>query len=140
MIKRLVVTLALALPLVALAQLPDPTNTDQYVQAILNALAHGEWKVVAILVAVAIVYALRQVATRLSGPLGIFFKSARGGAVLALLGGIVTSLAGILYAGGAVNVGIILNGVVLGVMAAGGWTLIRRLLWGDAAPTVYPNS
>jgi uncharacterized protein GlcG (DUF336 family) len=128
-----------ALALAALAQgtVPDPSDGGAFIQAILDAIASGQWKVVAILIAVAVVYALRQVATRLPGAVGLFFQSARGGALTALLGGVVTAVAGLVVGGGPITVGVFINGVVLGIMAAGGWTIIRRLIWGDAAPAAY---
>lgn len=114
----------------------DPIGIfDQIGQAILQ----GKWQAVAALVAVAVVFGARQGAARLPGKLGIFFASARGGALLALLGGVVTALAQAIVAGGEINVTLLVNGVVLGITAAGGWTLVRRLIWGDAAPTAYPS-
>jgi len=122
-----------------LAQIPDPSNPDSFLGALLQAVASGQWKLVAILAAVGVVFVLRQGAARLPGAVGAFFASARGGAVLALLGGVVTVLAGVLVQPGVkLTLAVVLNGLVLGVMAAGGWTLVRRLIWGDNAPAAYP--
>jgi hypothetical protein len=133
----------LAVPLLALAQVavPDPSQPDTFLSALLAAVAGGQWKVVAILATVGVVFLLRQGASRLPGAAGAFFASARGGAVLALLGGIVTVLAGVLIQPGAkLSAAVLLNGFVLGVAAAGGWTLVRRLIWGDEAPAAYPTT
>lgn len=129
-------------PLVTLAQVavPDPADPSSFLSALLQAVAGGQWKLVSILVAVAVVYLLRQGAARLPGAVGAFFASARGGAVLALLGGVVTVLAGVLIQPGAKwSWAVMVNGFVLGVAAAGGWTLVRRLIWGDSAPSWYPT-
>lgn len=127
-------------PLFALAQvIPDPgADSGAFFNQLLDALAKGQWRVVGILAAIGVVYLLRQGATRLPGGLGTFFQSSRGGAVIALLGGVVTALAGILIGGGPINAALLINGVVLGIGAAGGWTVLRRLIWGDAPPTLYP--
>ncbi len=118
---------------------PDPGNPDTFVQAVLNAVAAEQWGVVAILVAVAAVYVLRLVATRLPGALGAFFATKRGGAVTALLGGIVTALAGFVLGGKGISVPLLLSGLVLGIGAAGGWNVVKDLIWGDAPrPDLYP--
>jgi hypothetical protein len=139
---RLILTLVALLltPVFVFAQIPDPgADAGAFFQTLLGAIAKGQWRIVAILVAIGVVYLLRQSATRLPGALGDFFKSSRGGAVTALLGGVVTALAGLLIGGGPVNVGVLINGIVLGIGAAGGWNVLRRLIWSDAAPVAYPN-
>lgn len=40
--------------------------------------------------------------------------------------------------GATLSTAVLVNGFVLGVAAAGGWTLVRRLIWGDEAPVAYP--
>jgi len=123
-----------------LQAVPDPTvDFSGFVKMLTDAAGSGQWKLVGIVICVGVVFALRHFASRLPGKVGAFFQTARGGALLALLGGVATTLAGVLVQPGQkVSLAILLNGFVLGVAAAGGWNVVRRLIWGDDAPAAYP--
>ena len=122
------------------SQIPDPgVDPGGFFSELARSIQSGKWQAVAALVAIAVVFVLRKFATKIPGKVGVFFGTNRGGAVLALIGGVVTALAQIVLSGQSLDVNILINGIVLGVTAAGGWTLVRRLIWGDAPPPAYPT-
>jgi len=122
------------------SQLPDPgSDPGGFFSEFAGAIQAGKWQAVAALVAIAVVFVLRKFATKIPGKAGVFFGTNRGGAVLALIGGVVTALAQIVLSGQSLDLNILINGIVLGVTAAGGWTLVRRLVWGDSPPPAYPT-
>lgn len=125
----------LAVPLLALAQatIPDPSNTDAFLQAIVDAITGGQWRAVVVLVAVGAVYALRSGGTKLPGKLGVFLASSRGGAVLALAFAVVSGLGALVLAGKAITLKSVLDVLLLGFTAIGGWVGVRRLLGLDVA-------
>lgn len=125
----------LVVPLLALAQavLPDPSNTDAFLQAIVDAITGGQWRAVVVLVAVGAVYALRAGGTKLPGKLGAFLASSRGGAVLALLFAVVSGLGALVLAGKAITLKSVLDVLLLGFTAIGGWVGVRRILGMDVA-------
>lgn len=98
-------------------------------QVALQAVTSGNWALLAALVLVGLVWAVR----RWGASKVPFLASARGGALLALLGGIVGAVATALTAGAPVTAALLLKGLTVGVTAAGGWTVVRKLLFGDSA-------
>lgn len=140
-------TLVLAVAVLSLAVfpvfaqvVPDPgADGGAFFNQLVAAVASGDYRLVAILAAVGAVFLLRQFATRIPGAVGAFFKTKRGGALTALLGGVVTALAGLLIGKGPINVGLIVNGIVLGIGASGGWNVVKDLIWSDGPrPGLYP--
>lgn len=125
----------LILPLLAVAQatLPDPSNTDAFLDAIVQAITGGQWRAVVVLVAVGAVYALRVGGTKLPGKVGAFLATSRGGAVLALLFAVVSGLGAMVLAGKAITLKSVLDVLLLGFTAIGGWVGVRRLLGMDVA-------
>lgn len=123
------------LPLFALAQtaIPDPSNTDAFLQAIVDAITGGQWRAVVVLAAVGGVYLLRTFGTKIPGKVGEFLASNRGGAVLALLFAVVSGLGTMVLAGKAITFKAVLDVLLLGFTAIGGWVGVRRLLGLDIA-------
>lgn len=58
-----------------------------------------------------------------------WFKTDRGGAALVLGVGVLGSLATVLFSGAALGLGVLVDGVVMGVTAAGGYIVLKRLVW-----------
>lgn len=123
------------LPMLALAQatIPDPANTDAFLQAIVDAITGGQWRAVVVLAAVGAVYLLRTFGTKIPGAVGTFLGSNRGGAVLALLFAVVSGLGAMVLAGKAITFKAVLDVLLLGFTAIGGWVGVRRLLGLDIA-------
>jgi hypothetical protein len=63
---------------------------------------------------------------------GVFFGTRRGGAVLAVLGGLAIAVATPIISGTPLGFDVVTNAIIYGVGAAGGWTVVRRLVLGDA--------
>lgn len=143
LIRFLPVVLALlVLPLFVFAQttIPDPSDTDAIFKAISDALVTGNWRVALTLGTIALVFFLRKGGTKLPAPFGPFFASSRGGAVLALVGGLVVAFAPVAMGTATLNLKLIIEGLLLAFSAAGGWVVIRRLFGMDAATVVNPEA
>jgi hypothetical protein len=92
--------------------------------ALYSAIQGRQWALVGVLAVVALVYAART----WGGTLLPWLRSDRGGAALALLAGIFGALATALLSGTALTPLVVLDGVVLGIGAAGGYSVVRKLL------------
>ncbi len=130
------IALALALPFLALAQavaIPDPSNTDAFLGAIVQAIAGGQWRAVVVLVAIGAVYFLKTGGARIPGAIGLFLGTSRGGAILALAFSVVTGLGAMLLAGQPITVKAVIDILLLGFTTIGGWVGVRRILGLDVA-------
>ncbi|HSN91492.1 MAG TPA: hypothetical protein VLS93_09705 [Anaeromyxobacteraceae bacterium] len=120
----------LVLPVLVLAQVvPSPDDPNAFIEAIVAAVQGGDWRAVAILAVIGVV----ALARRFGGAWVPWLRTARGGALLALAGGIVSTLGPALFSGG-ITLSALLNGLINGVAAAGGWVVARRLIYGEAVP------
>lgn len=109
---------------------------EDILQKLLEAGTTSNWRLFIILALVAVVSLLRFLGSKLPGALGQFVASDRGGAVLALVSGIGGSIITAAAAGASIGLATILNGVIAGFTAAGGWTVVRKILGisSDPAP------
>jgi hypothetical protein len=114
----------LAFPLVALGQLPDPAQTDAFLDAFVKAVAAGDWRYVAVLGLTALV--------RRFGPsipvVGPYLVSSRAGALTALVLALVTGLAPPILGWVPWSVRIVLDVLLAGFASIGGWVGVRRIL------------
>lgn len=101
-------------------------------KSIVDAAHAGNWKLVVAACLVAIVYAAR----RWGGAYWSFLKTDRGGAALALLGGVFGVVATGLGAGKELSMALILDGLAMGFTAAGGWAAAKKIF--SPAPAVEP--
>lgn len=90
-----------------------------------DAARTSNWRLLAVLALVAVVWGIRAFGSRAWPALA----SDRGGALLALIGGITGAICHAALAGAPVTRQLVLEGVVNGVTAAGGWAMVRKL-WG----------
>ncbi len=102
-------------------------NIEQVAQIVLNAVQSGNYRALAAGLLVLIIAAFRWVAPKLDGRLGALVKSDRGGAALAILAGLGGALTTALLAKQAINVQLLVSGVVTGVLAAGGFNVVKKL-------------
>ncbi|WP_233604967.1 hypothetical protein [Corallococcus sp. AB030] len=132
MLRRLAVLfLCLVFPSVAFAQAnstPDPGNVESFARLILDAVTARNWALVASLAVIALVYVLR----RFVGAWWPLLRTARAGAVLALLLSVSGAMANALLAGESFTVALLLKALTIGLGAAGGFTVVKTLLFGDA--------
>lgn len=124
------VVAALFLPIgLAVAQ-PSPDDPGAFFNAVVAAIQGGQWRVVAVLGVIALVW----VAKRYGSKRWAFLGTSRGGALLALAAGLVSTFAPAILAGTPFNLKLVLDAVMLGVTAAGGWVMVRRLAFGENVP------
>ena len=122
------------LPILVLAQVPDPgADPDTFIKALVSALAGGQWKVAGVLGAIGGIYLLRTFGTKIPGAVGAFLGTSRGGAFLALLATLVVGLGAALVAGTPITVNLVLGVLTTAFAAIGGWVGVRRLLGLDVA-------
>lgn len=95
-----------------------------FAQQALSAVQSGNWRMVAMLVVMMVVYLLR----RFGPSKWPWLKSDAGGAVLALGAGFVGSLVNAVAAHSALSLQLLLTALQVAVGAAGGWSLLMKLL------------
>jgi hypothetical protein len=112
------------IPSFVLAQLsaPTPDNFGEFVQAVLGAATSGQWALVAAFVLVAVVWGLRKLPWP---PL----KTPEGGAVLNILTGFAGAFLSALVGGAAFSWALVLTSLQVSVLAAGGWSLLKSLVF-----------
>lgn len=109
---------------VAKASFADPEkNPVGYASQVLEAVQHSNWRLLAVLLVVGLVWACR----RYGGKVWPWVLTPRGGSCLALLWGIVGALANLILAGKGLDLQTVLNGVINGAIAAGGWNVAREI-------------
>lgn len=106
-----------------------PMTLEALAPLVLQAVQSGNWSLLAALALVALVWLARKY----GGKYLPVLTTSRGGAALALLGGIGGAVATALAAGAPVSAALLVKGVTVGLTAAGGWTVIKTLAFGDAA-------
>lgn len=109
------------------AAVPDPGADGMgFAKAILTAFQSKNWAGVGALGLIGIVWLLRMLAGKVKQL--SWFTGDRGGAVLVLVTSVAGALFSALVAGKTYSVELLLASVYMGVMAAGGWTLAKRLM------------
>lgn len=119
---------------VAFAQVPSGDDGGAIASAVLQAVTTHNYKLLAALVLMGGVWCVRKFAVK---P-GTFWASDRGGAALAVLGGLVTSIVGHVAAGGGFSVSYLVDAFGLAITAAGGYSIIRKLIWSSAPSVIVP--
>lgn len=118
------------------AGLPPVTLEDPgaFVEAIVDSAKAGNWRALAALGLVLVIWAVRRYGTRWWDWLG----TDKGGAALVLVIGILSQLAVVIFGKDPLGWKTIVNGIVLGFTAAGGWTVMKKLL-PSAEPDPVPT-
>jgi hypothetical protein len=98
-------------------------------QQVFDAVHTGNFKLAAAFALVLVVALIRK-GSQYFTPFK-WFTTDKGGALLALLGGVFGAVASGLVAGHAFNLELVTDGMVVGFTAAGGWTAVKKFL----APT-----
>lgn len=101
-----------------------------FVRLCFNAAKNGEWKLVPILLIIGIVWALRKWGAMIP-VIGSWLTTDRGGAILALLAGVFGVIGAGLISGASWSFTLIRDGILLGVTAAGGWSVLKKILGPD---------
>ncbi len=115
---------------------PSPDDPTAFLQTIVAAVQGGQWRVVAVLGLVALVWVARRYGARYWP----FLATSRGGALLALVAGCLTTFGPAVFAGTTFSLKLVLDALMLGVTAAGGWVVVRRLWLGEAVPPNPPTA
>lgn len=108
---------------------PTPEDPAAFVAILLEAVAAKNWVLVGALAVMALTWALRRWA-----PIP-WFQTDRGGAVLVLATALAGTFATALLGGAPLSLGLVLTALVVGLSAAGGYGVIRKIAWPkDAKP------
>lgn len=111
-------------------------------QTIFDAIMRHEWQPAAAAALIGAVSLTRAAAgLPWTGKAGAFLKSDRGGALLVLLLGVLGGMANAFGAKQDVTPQIIGKGIITGLVAAGGWNVVKRIFFPQdtaSAPTVAP--
>lgn len=108
---------------------PNPEQFEEFARLLLDAVTSRNYALLAALLVVVLVYLLRK----LGGRFIPFFNTDRGGALLVLGVALAGAVANALAAGAPFSVALLLTALQVGLTAAGGFTIIKRILFGSAA-------
>ncbi|WP_253816164.1 hypothetical protein [Myxococcus xanthus] len=127
----LVAALSLAAPALAseASGVPDPGHVEEFARLVFDAVTTRNWALVASLAVVALVYVLR----RFGGEWLPVLRTARAGAALAVGVSVAGAVANALLAGELFSWGLLLKALGIGLGAAGGFSVLKALLFGDEA-------
>jgi len=120
-------------PLFVLAQVapPDPAaDPSGYLLLILNAVQGRQWIVLAGLVVIGVVWVVRTYGAKWLP----WLSTAKGGATLSLVVGILGSVALVLLGGKGFSWKAIIDGALLAFISSGGFTVVKNLLAKPPAP------
>lgn len=109
---------------------PDPEQAGAFVKLLVDAASSRNWPLLAALVVVALVWAVRRFgAARLP-----WLGTDRGGAVLVLATSLAGAVATALAGGAGLSLPLLVEALAVAVSAAGGFNLVKKL----AAPAPAP--
>lgn len=100
---------------------PD-TDFSGYLATIVDSMVSSNWKALAVALVIGVVWVLRK--SRFIP----WFSTDRGGAVLALISGIVTVLGGNIATGLETSFSSVFDGIWMGVAAAGGYSVVKKII------------
>ncbi len=119
---------AFILPVAALAQLADPgTDPSSFLLAIVTAIQGGDWRGLAVLVAIGVTWAAKKYGAK-AWP---WLATRRGGTALALLLGITGTLIPAFAGGAHLTLKLAIDALLFGLTSMGGWLGLRNLVWGE---------
>lgn len=130
-LARVTFLFMLVFAVVAYAQIMDPAGMDPNAlfQLVLARIKAGDWKAVVALAVVGFVWLVRKYGA-LKFPV---LKTDRWSALLTLLSGVVGGAAYVFVNGGTVDARAVFDGVMVGATAAGGYVLVKKIVWPDDA-------
>lgn len=108
--------------------LPNVDDLSGYVKALFDAGAHKDWRMLAAALMVGLIWAIRKFASKLPGKAGAFFAGDRGGSIIALCVGLMGAFATMLSAHQAFSFNAVLGGLEAGFVAAGGYTVVKKII------------
>ncbi len=115
----------------------DPSaNPSGFFSSLWSSIKGGQWRLIAMLVLVGLVWLARTI----GGKLVPWLKTDRGGALLAILAGILGALASLAIAGAKFTPQVLIDGVMAGFTAAGGWTVAKKILYPADSATTPPST
>lgn len=115
------------------APVPELQGVDDAAQTIVKAIGYGkakDWRALGAAIIMLVVFGIRQGLGRYVA----WFKTDRGGALMALLIGVLGTVASYLAAGGGWKWSILVDGVMAAFTAAGGFSVIKKLIAPSDAP------
>ncbi|QSQ17171.1 hypothetical protein [Myxococcus landrumensis] len=108
---------------------PNPEQLEEFARLVLDAVTSRNYALLAALVVVLLVYLLRK----FGGAFVPFLRTDRGGALLVLGVSLAGAVANALAAGAPFSLALVLTAAKVALTAAGGFTLVKRLLFGSSA-------
>lgn len=106
------------------SSVPDPSDPSAFVAALSSAITAHRWSVLAALLVIALVWLARRY-----GPMKWeWLRGDRGGAALALVGSILVTLATDIASGKSFSALWLMDALMLGMTAAGGYSVVRKLI------------
>lgn len=118
----------------AILDLSKDAQIEDGAQLLTKAIGAGtarDWRALGAAVILLVVFVMRALVGRWVG----FFKTDRGGATMALIVGVLGTVASLLTAGGKFQWGMLLDGLMAAFTAAGGYVTLKKLIApSDAKP------
>lgn len=132
--KKCTLLALLLIPVLALAQVvvPTPDDPGAFLAFLLTAVQTKQWVLVGMLATMGLVALAKKIGTKYVPWLG----TRRGGALLALIGGLAVALVEVLLTSKSLSASTVIFALLYGPGAAGIWTMARRLIYGDGVVEV----
>ena len=104
--------------------MPDLDNPFETLVTFVQLIKEGNWRLVAAFVLMIVMFGLNKARNKVR-----FFKGDRGGAVLLLVLALAGSVSAALFSSAALDPSLIVGAVSVAFTSAGGYTLIKRIIW-----------
>jgi hypothetical protein len=115
-------------PVLALAQLADPgADPSSFLLEIVKAVQGGDWRGLAVLVAIGVTWAVKKWGAQLWP----WLATRRGGTALALFLGVVGTLVPAFAGGAHFSLKLAIDALLFGFTSMGGWLGLRNLVYGE---------
>ena len=99
-------------------------DVEVFAKSVLGAVQSSNWRLLAALGVVGVVFALRK----WGGKKWPFLATDRGGAALALAFGVACAFSNAFAAGQVPSLSLLMTGLSVGLTAAGGWSVVKKLI------------
>lgn len=118
----------------AVPAITDPGHDPDFLDKLLKAADTSNWRMLAVLIVIGAVWLLRTV----GGKKWAVLKTDRAGAICTLALGTAGAIGNALAAGSDITLRLFINGLMVGITAAGGWVVMKKLFFPSDVKNATP--